>query len=137
MVRAPAAAATVAALCAACYLFLSDGKCGDDAAHPMLPQGGAPLVDHLPSPSPSTNPSPNPNPNPNQGGAPLLDHLFSKHDLAVSLPKLAMFFVLKLTLLTPASLTQANPNPTPLTLTPPLPPTPLPLPPTPYPNPTN
>ena len=94
--RAPAAAATVAALCAACYLFLSDGKCGDDAAHPMLPQGGAPL----------------------------LDHLFSKHDLAVSLPKLAIFFVLKLTLLTPASLTQANPNPNPLTLTPPLPPTP-------------
>ena len=82
MARAPAAAAAVAALCAACYLFLSDGECGDDAPHPMLPQGGAPL----------------------------LDHLFSHRALDVSLPKLAIFFVLKLTLLTPASLTQAVPT---------------------------
>lgn len=82
MARAPAAAATVAALCTGCYLFLSEGECGDDGAHPLLPQGGAPF----------------------------LDHLFSKGDIAIPLPKLALFFVLKLTVLTPASLTQAVPT---------------------------
>ena len=76
----------------------------------MLPQGGAPFLDHPnTSPSPSPNPNPNPNPNP-QGGAPFLDHLFSKGDIAIPLPKLALFFALKLTVLTPASLTLAVPT---------------------------
>ena len=44
------------------------------------------------------------------GGAALLDHLFSHEALAVPLPQLAAFCVLKLTLLTPLSLTQAVPT---------------------------